>query len=70
MFPKASASGVSQRKGEGWYFQLRFIGDEENRGSLASLGGYDFFIFRCSLRPESSKKHLLTTVAEVLRLRA
>jgi hypothetical protein len=29
-----------------------------------------FFIFRCSLRPESSQEHLPTSIAEVLRLRA
>jgi hypothetical protein len=28
------------------------------------------FIFRCSLRPESSQEHLPTSIAEVLRLRA
>jgi hypothetical protein len=30
----------------------------------------DFFIFRYSLRPESSQKHLPTSIAGVLRLRA
>jgi hypothetical protein len=29
-----------------------------------------FFIFRCSLRPESSQEHLPTSIAGVLRLRA
>ena len=36
----------------------------------ASLGVCDFFIFRCSLRPESSQEHLPTSIAGVLRLRA
>jgi hypothetical protein len=30
----------------------------------------DFFIFRCSLRPESSQEHLPGSIAGVLRLRA
>jgi hypothetical protein len=34
-----------------------------------TLGVCDF-IFRCSLRPESSQEHLPTSIAGVLRLRA
>jgi hypothetical protein len=40
------------------------------RDRSASLGVCDFFIFRCSLRPESSQEHLPTSIAGVLRLRA
>jgi hypothetical protein len=36
----------------------------------AALGVCDFFIFRRSLRPESSQEHLPTSIAGVLRLRA
>ena len=35
-----------------------------------TLRVYDFFIFRCSLRLESSQEHLPTSIAGVLRLRA
>jgi hypothetical protein len=37
---------------------------------FAPVGACDFFIFRCSLRPESSQEHLPTSIAGVLRLRA
>jgi hypothetical protein len=39
-------------------------------GNLGTLGICDFFIFRCSLRPESSQEQLPTSIAGVLRLRA
>jgi hypothetical protein len=35
------------------------------RDRSASLGGCDFFLFRCSLRSESSQKHLPTSIAGV-----
>jgi hypothetical protein len=37
---------------------------------FAPVGVCDFFIFRYSLRPESSQEHLPTSIAGVLRLRA
>jgi hypothetical protein len=45
---------------------------EERWGSITriSLRVCDFFIFRCSLRVESSQEHLPTSIAGVLRLRA
>jgi hypothetical protein len=42
----------------------------ETADPSAPLGVCDFFIFRCSLRPESSQEHLPTSIAGVLRLRA
>src|SRR6266700_3000693 len=37
---------------------------------FATVGVCDVFIFRYSLRPESSQEHLPTSIAGVLRLRA
>jgi hypothetical protein len=45
-------------------------GESGDVGNPGTLGVCDFFIFRCSLRPESSQGHLPTSTARVLRLRA
>jgi hypothetical protein len=41
-----------------------------NSRKIVILRVCDVFIFRCSLRPESSQEHLPTSIAGVLRLRA
>jgi hypothetical protein len=45
-------------------------GESGEAGNPGTLGGCDFFIFRCSLLLESSQEHLPASIAEVLRLRA
>jgi hypothetical protein len=41
-----------------------------NKSVTRSAQNFDFFIFHCSLRPESSQELLPTSIAGVLRLRA
>jgi hypothetical protein len=40
-------------------------GESGEVGNPGTLGVCDFFIFRCSLRPESSQEHLPTSIAGV-----
>ena len=47
------------------------VGEKSSRSlHSAPVEVCDFFILRCSLRPEISQEHLQTSIAGVLRLRA
>jgi hypothetical protein len=66
--------GEGSRRTAGPSAPLRSGRDDKEGATVCdrsvTLRACDFFIFRCSLRPESSQEHLPTSIAGVLRLRA